>query len=119
MTTQPSLEHIDDLNFEREVLQSELPYLLDFGAAWCAPCKALEPILAGIAREYQGQLRVGKVDIDDSPAVAARYGVRGAPTVLVFRGGQEQGRRLGLTTKQNLLTLVGLREATRAAATTG
>lgn len=103
--TQEALEPIDDLNFEREVLGSELPYLLDFGAVWCAPCNALEPILAEIAREHHGQLRVGKVDIDASPAVAARYGVRGAPTVLLFRGGQEQARRMGLTSKQNLLAL--------------
>jgi thioredoxin 1 len=103
-----SIEDIDDGNFEREVLTYKGLYLLDFGASWCPPCRALEPIIENIAREYQGKLRVGKVDIDSSPAVAARFGVRGAPTIILFRDGQEQGRRLGLANKQTLLALAGL-----------
>jgi thioredoxin 1 len=100
-----ALEAIDDRNFDQEVLQSELPYMLEFSATWCSPCRALEPILAAVAGELQGQLRVGKVDIDSSPAVAARYGVRGAPTVIVFRDGKESARKLGLTQKRVLLEL--------------
>jgi thioredoxin 1 len=100
------LEAIDDANFEREVLRSEVPYLLEFSATWCSPCRALEPILEAVAGELQGQLRVGKVDIDGAPAVAARYGVRGAPTVIVFRDGKEAGRKLGLTQKRVILELV-------------
>jgi thioredoxin 1 len=100
------IEDIDDLNFEREVLQSEAPYLLDFSAAWCAPCRALESILEAIASEQDGRLRVGKVDIDQSPAVAARFGVRGAPTLVLFRDGKEAARRLGLTSKPALLALL-------------
>jgi thioredoxin 1 len=111
------IETIDDLNFEREVLGSELPYLLDFSAVWCAPCKALSPILAQLASEFRGSLRVGKIDIDSAPAVAARYGVRGAPTLLMFRGGREVGRRLGFTHKQNLVALTGLTKP--ASATVG
>lgn len=111
------IETVNDLNFESEVLSSELPYLLDFSAVWCAPCKALNPILAQLASEFRGSLRVGKIDIDDSPAVAARYGVRGAPTLLMFRGGREVGRRLGFTNKQNLVALTGLTKP--AAATAG
>jgi thioredoxin 1 len=99
------LEAINDLNFEQEVLRSELPYLIEFSAAWCAPCRALEPILETIAVELRGQLRVGKVDLDASPAVAARLGVRGAPTVIMFRDGKEIGRKLGLTQKRVLLEL--------------
>jgi thioredoxin 1 len=102
------VEHIDDLNFEREVLESSEPYLLDFSAQWCSPCRALDPIIESIAQEYQGKLRVGRLDIDSSPAVAARFGVRGAPTVLLFQRGQETGRRLGLTKKSALLALAGL-----------
>jgi thioredoxin 1 len=105
------LEAIDDLNFEAEVLGSELPYLLEFSATWCSPCRALEPILEGIAGELRGQLRVGKVDIDTAPAVAARYGVRGAPTVIMFRDGQESGRKLGLTQKRVLLELAAVAPA--------
>lgn len=99
------LEAIDDANFDSEVLRSTLPYLLEFSATWCAPCRALEPILEAVAEELRGQLRVGKVDIDTSPEVAARYGVRGAPTVIVFRDGKESGRKLGLTQRRVLLEL--------------
>jgi thioredoxin 1 len=99
------LEAIDDANFDQEVLHSELPYLLEFSATWCSPCRALEPILEALAAELKGQLRVGKVDIDAAPDVAARYGVRGAPTVIVFRNGKENGRKLGLTQKRVLLEL--------------
>ena len=99
------LQAIDDANFDAEVLRSELPYLLEFSATWCSPCRALEPILEAVAAELQGQLRVGKVDIDAAPEVAARYGVRGAPTVIVFRNGKESGRKLGLTQKRVLLEL--------------
>jgi thioredoxin 1 len=106
-----SIESITDLSFESEVLGSSQPYLLAFSAAWCAPCRALAPILEEIAREQRGGLRVGKIDIDDSPAVAARLGVRGAPTVVLFRGRSEQGRLLGLTSKRKLLALVGLDSA--------
>ena len=99
------LESIDDLNFDKEVLGSEQPYMLEFSATWCSPCRALQPILETLADELRGQLRVGKVDIDESPAVAARFGVRGAPTVIVFRAGKECGRKLGLTQKRVLLEL--------------
>jgi thioredoxin 1 len=103
-----AVEHIDDDNFEREVLASTLPYLLDFSAVWCAPCKALNPIIASIAEEFQGKLRVGKIDLDEAPAVAARLGVRGAPTLVLFRDGKEQARHLGMTSKPRLLRWVSL-----------
>ncbi|HMI90309.1 MAG TPA: thioredoxin domain-containing protein [Polyangiales bacterium] len=103
-----TIEHVTDLSFETEVLGSSEPYLLDFSAVWCAPCRALAPILEEIAREQRGRLRVGKIDIDDSPVIAARLGVRGAPTVVLFRGGREHGRLLGLTSKRKLLELAEL-----------
>ena len=102
------MEHVDDHSFESTVLGSAQPYLLDFSAVWCPPCRALEPILESIAQEHSGQLRVGKIDIDSSPEVAARYGVRGAPTLVLFRDGKEAARRLGLTSKRALLQLLGL-----------
>jgi thioredoxin 1 len=102
------VESIDDLNFDTEVLASTLPFLLDFSATWCTPCKALNPIIESLAEQYRGALRVGKIDIDASPEVAARFGVRGAPTLLVFRDGKEYARRLGLTNRDTLIKLVGL-----------
>lgn len=99
---------IDDSNFEKEVLGSKEPFLLDFGATWCGPCKALEPIIDKLAGATQGVLRVGKIDIDDAPNVSAKYGVRGAPTILVFRNGEVTARHLGVTTEKRLRELAGI-----------
>ena len=111
----PHVIEIDDLNFEHEVLGSDLPFLLDFTATWCAPCRALAPIVEAIANENLGRLRVGKLDIDRAPLVAARYGVRGAPTLIVFKHGQETARRLGATHKANLLKLLDAGGSARVA----
>jgi thioredoxin 1 len=99
---------INDLNFDAEVLKSSVPFLLDFGAAWCGPCKVLSPIVDKLADEFQGKVRVGKLDIDDSPGVATKFGIRGVPTVLVFREGQEAGRHVGVTNKETLIKLLGV-----------
>jgi thioredoxin 1 len=99
---------INDLNFDSEVLKSPVPFLLDFSAVWCGPCKVLAPIVEKLADEYQGKVRVGKLDIDDSPSVASKFGIRGVPTVLVFKGGMESGRHVGVTNKETLLKLVGV-----------
>ena len=85
------MEHVDDHSFEHTVLGSTEPYLLDFSAVWCPPCRALEPILESLAQEHRGKLRVG-----------------GAPTLVLFRDGKEVARRLGLTSKRNLSQLLGL-----------
>jgi thioredoxin 1 len=99
---------INDLNFDAEVLKSSVPFLLDFSAVWCGPCKVLAPIVEKLADEYQGKVKVGKLDIDDSPSVASKFGIRGVPTVLVFKGGKEAGRHVGVTNKETLLKLVGV-----------
>jgi thioredoxin 1 len=99
---------INDLNFEAEVLKSSVPFLLDFSAVWCGPCKVLAPIVEKLADEYQGKVKVGKLDIDDSPAVATKFGIRGVPTVLVFKAGKESGRHVGVTNKETLVKLVGV-----------
>jgi thioredoxin 1 len=99
---------INDLNFEAEVLKSSVPFLLDFSAVWCGPCKVLTPIVEKLADEYRGKFRVGKLDIDDSPGVASKFGIRGVPTVLVFKEGKESGRHVGVTNKETLLKLVGV-----------
>jgi thioredoxin 1 len=99
---------INDGNFESEVLSSELPFLLDFSAVWCGPCKVLAPVVERLATEYKGKVKVGKLDIDESPGVASKFGIRGVPTVVVFKGGKESGRHVGVTNKETLLKLVGV-----------
>ncbi|HEY1692892.1 MAG TPA: thioredoxin [Polyangiaceae bacterium] len=99
---------INDQNFETQVLGSTEPFLLDFSAVWCGPCKVLAPIVEKLADEYKGKVKVGKLDIDDSPSVASKFGIRGVPTVLVFKGGKEAGRHVGVTNKETLLKLLGV-----------
>ena len=95
-----------DDDFEEKVLKSPVPVLVDFGAAWCGPCRVLEPVMEGIAREHAGKLKVVKVDADEAAAVAARYRVRGLPTVIAFDGGKELRRHVGATNAQVLLGLL-------------
>ena len=96
----------NDLNFDQEVVNSSVPVLVDFTATWCGPCKALAPIIDQIAGDLDGKVKVGKLDVDDSPLTAGKYGVRGVPTVMVFKNGQRSAQHVGLTTKQKLLALV-------------
>jgi thioredoxin 1 len=96
----------NDLNFDTEVLAAGVPVLVDFTATWCGPCKALAPIVDQIANELGDKVKVGKLDVDDSPLTAGKYGVRGVPTVMVFKNGQRSAQHVGLTTKQKLLALV-------------
>lgn len=95
-------------NFDNEVLQSDLPVLVDFTATWCGPCKALAPIVEKLADEYQGKIKVGKLDIDAARPIAEKYRIRSVPTVMVFRGGQKTGEHVGLTTKDKLVKLLGV-----------
>ena len=104
----PKVLVIDDTNFEKEVLGSKEPFLLDFTATWCGPCKALAPMVEKLAGSTSGVLRVGKIDIDDAPGVSAKYGIRGAPTILVFRDGKEAARHVGVTTEKRLRELAGI-----------
>jgi thioredoxin 1 len=99
---------INDLNFETEVIKSGVPFLLDFSAVWCGPCKALTPIVERLADEYKGKVRVGKLDIDDSPGVASKFAIKSVPTILVFKEGKESGRHVGVTNKETLLKLLGV-----------
>jgi thioredoxin 1 len=107
MASSKNVLEIDDSNFDAEVLKSKEPVLVDFGATWCGPCKALAPIVDKIADENVGKYKVVKVDIDDAPGVAKKYGIRGVPTVVVFVDGAIKAQHVGLTNKETLLKLFG------------
>ncbi len=96
----------NDLNFEQEVLKSTVPVLVDFTATWCGPCKQLAPIVDQLADDLHGTVKVCKLDIDDSPIMAGKLGVRGVPTVMVFKNGELAAQHVGLTTKAKLAALV-------------
>ena len=100
-----NVSHVTDGSFDQEVLQSTTPVLVDFTATWCGPCKALAPIVEDVAREYTGKLKVTKLDIDNSPSTASKFGIRGVPTVVVFKGGKEVARQVGLVPKPKIVAL--------------
>ena len=99
---------LTEQNFDSEVLKSDVQVLVDFGATWCGPCKALAPIVEKISEDFKGKVKVVAVDIDECPEVAKKYSVRSVPTVLVFKGGQKSGQSAGLTSRENLLKLLDL-----------
>ena len=93
-------------SFERDVIQSELPVLVDYWAEWCAPCKAIGPLLDEIAVEYQGKLRIAKVNMDDDTQLAQKYGVRGMPTLMLFKGGSVEAQKVGALSKSQLTAFI-------------
>ncbi|MCK4658966.1 MAG: thioredoxin [Phycisphaerae bacterium] len=95
-----------DVNFDEEVLKSETPVLVDFGAEWCAPCKALGPVIDELGDEYAGKIKVGKVDTDANREVSARYQVSALPTVLLFKDGEIKEKFVGLRGKQDFQTIL-------------
>lgn len=97
---------ITDQSFDKDVLQSALPVLVDFWAEWCGPCKALGPKLEEIANELKDKVRVVKLNVDENPATPARYGVRGIPTMILFKGGREVDQIVGNHPKENILALL-------------
>jgi thioredoxin 1 len=96
------IEHITDDSFEPQVLQSALPVLVDYWAEWCGPCKQIAPILDEVAREYDGRLKVAKINVDENRQVPARFGIRGIPTLMLFRNGNVEDTRVGALSKSQL-----------------
>lgn len=99
--------HLTEQNFQDEVIDAKGPVLVDFTAAWCGPCKALSPLIDQVADEYAGDVKVAKLDVDNAPRLAAEYGIRGVPTLMVFNGGAKTAQHVGLTNKSGLVNLIG------------
>ena len=95
-----------DENFEKDVLKNQKPVLTDFWASWCAPCRQLAPILEEIAEEMKDQIVIAKHNIDDHPNQPTRFGVRGIPTMLLFKNGELAGTQVGVTTKSNIIAFI-------------
>jgi len=102
-----NVQQVGDDSFEREVLQSPVPVLIDFWAPWCAPCRAIAPVVEEIAGDYAGKLKVVKMNVDDNPGTPARYGVRGIPNLILFQGGQVKEQIVGAVPKAQLVKAIG------------
>jgi thioredoxin len=98
--------HVTDATFEVEVLKSDKPVLIDFWAPWCAPCRALAPIIDDLAAEYDGRIKFVKINVDDNPQAPARYGVRGIPNLVIVKGGQVKDQIIGAVPKGHLVRAV-------------
>ena len=96
------IKHVSDTSFDKDVLQADKPVLVDFWAEWCGPCKMFAPILDEVAKTYQGKLTIAKLDIDANPQTPGKYGIRGIPTVILYKGGQAHAQKVGALTKSQL-----------------
>ena len=100
------IHHVTDGNFDSEVLQSQTPVLVDYWAEWCGPCKMIAPILDDVAKDYAGKLKVAKLNIDDNQDTPAKYGIRGIPTMMLFKGGNVETTKVGALSKSQLTAFI-------------
>ena len=100
------ITHTSDATFEQEVLQSTIPVLVDYWAEWCGPCKMIAPILDDISKEYAGRLKVAKLNIDDNQQTPPKYGIRGIPTLMLFKNGNVEATKVGALSKSQLTAFI-------------
>lgn len=100
------VSEVNENNFEQDVLQSTSPVLVDFWAAWCAPCRLLTPIVETVAEKYAGRARVVKLNVDENQSISQRYGIKGIPTLILFNGGLEEERVVGVTSEEAISLMI-------------
>ncbi len=100
------IKYVSDATFEADVLKAETPVLVDYWAEWCGPCRMIAPILDEIAKDYAGKLKVTKVNIDDNQATPAKYGIRGIPTLMIFKNGNVEATKVGALSKSQLAAFI-------------
>jgi thioredoxin 1 len=106
MTSESTLLHVSDKDFAAEVLQSDLPVLVDFWATWCGPCKSIAPVIDDLSKEYAGRIKMTKLNVDENPATPSQYSVRGIPTLILFKGGKVLEQIVGAVPKTRLVAML-------------
>jgi len=101
-----NIVNVSDASFEEEVLQSELPVLVDYWAEWCGPCKMIAPVLEEVASEYEDRIKVCKLNIDENTETPAKFGIRGIPTLMIFKGGKTESTKVGALSKSQLSSFI-------------
>ncbi len=97
-----SIKHVSDASFDQDVLKSETPVLVDYWAEWCGPCKMVAPILEEVAKDYDGRVQIAKLDVDENQGTAGKYGIRGIPTLMLFKNGAVVATKVGALSKSQL-----------------